>query len=326
MGLYATFSDNVKRSPRFALILGLLLYLFSLMTLIPLLMQVLSWAFDLPMQELQTIMQGNIEGNASIFRWMQAGNQVLTWGLVGWLMARMVQRPALELQLRAPEQTWQGGLTPLIILCSLPLVQWLQIDAEGLELPSQLEGIEAWMEEQESVFGDALNAILMVNAVPTLLANLLVFAVVPAFSEEIFFRGFLQRQLMRAFRSPWVAILVQALIFSFIHFQFYGFFARAFLGAILGYAAWRSRSLWPCILGHFCFNGSSVLMAYVAAAKAEATATPPSAELSFSPWFILASLVLVAALLLLFQRLSSMPPAPERSSSTTSTSSLDPHE
>ena len=53
------------------------------------------------------------------------------------------------------------------------------------------------------------------------------------------------------------------MIFSFIHFQFYGFVPRMLLGALLGYLFEWSGSLWIPILAHAFNNGIQVVLAYL---------------------------------------------------------------
>lgn len=95
-----------------------------------------------------------------------------------------------------------------------------------------------------------------------LLFNLLIIALIPAVGEELTFRGVLQQGLSRRM-NPHVAIILAAAIFSFIHFQFYGFLPRMFLGILLGYMFYVSGSLWTSILMHFVNNGTAVVLYYL---------------------------------------------------------------
>jgi membrane protease YdiL (CAAX protease family) len=91
--------------------------------------------------------------------------------------------------------------------------------------------------------------------------NVLIMAVVPAFCEEVCFRGALQRIMIQICKRPMAGILVSAFLFSFFHFQFEGFLPRMFLGVLLGAAYWYSGSLWVPIIAHFFFNASQILLA-----------------------------------------------------------------
>lgn len=105
-------------------------------------------------------------------------------------------------------------------------------------------------------------ALININTFPKYLISMIVIGVLPGILEELFFRGGLQNILTRWFKSPWVAILVTAFIFSAIHLSFYGFFVRFALGIFLGVIFYYSGNLWLSMLFHFLFNGVQVTMLY----------------------------------------------------------------
>jgi membrane protease YdiL (CAAX protease family) len=80
--------------------------------------------------------------------------------------------------------------------------------------------------------------------------------------EEFFFQGALQPLMMKWTKNPHIGILITALIFSALHFQFYGFIPRFVLGVYLGYLFFWSRSLWLPILAHVLHNALSILIDY----------------------------------------------------------------
>jgi membrane protease YdiL (CAAX protease family) len=145
-------------------------------------------------------------------------------------------------------------LAILLLLIALPLEGWLGDLNKMIPLP-------AWMTQMEKDTDRQVIAFLKVNTPLDILYNLVIMAVLPAFFEELFFRGVLQRILIRVFRSPWTGIVVTGMIFSAFHFQFEGFLPRAFLGILLGAACWYSGSLWTAILAHFFYNGITVVIA-----------------------------------------------------------------
>ncbi|MDE6395798.1 MAG: CPBP family intramembrane metalloprotease, partial [Muribaculaceae bacterium] len=92
--------------------------------------------------------------------------------------------------------------------------------------------------------------------VGSLVVSVLIVGILAGFSEELFFRGALQRLLSSANGiKPIAAIFISAFIFSFIHFQFYGFFPRLILGIYFGYLLYRTGSLWIPAIVH-AFNNS----------------------------------------------------------------------
>jgi membrane protease YdiL (CAAX protease family) len=108
--------------------------------------------------------------------------------------------------------------------------------------------------------------------------------------EELFFRGVLQRILIRLFKSPWAGIIFTAILFSGIHLQFFGFFPRLLLGMLLGAVYWYSGSLWPAIIAHFFYDGLIIVLFYL---KPE-MAKDPDATL-FQPAKLLLLAVISAA-------------------------------
>ncbi|MEM1122064.1 MAG: CPBP family intramembrane glutamic endopeptidase, partial [Bacteroidota bacterium] len=78
----------------------------------------------------------------------------------------------------------------------------------------------------------------------------------------LLFRGIIQQNLEKRSQNPHLAIWITALIFSFIHFQFQGFFPRVLLGTLLGYLFVWTRNLWIPIIAHFVYNSGQVLLQY----------------------------------------------------------------
>lgn len=78
-----------------------------------------------------------------------------------------------------------------------------------------------------------------------------------AFSEELFFRGPLQRALVR--RMPvWVAVGLGSLLFAAVHFDLQGLLARTVLGVLLAVLVLRGRSIFPAMILHFVYDAVAV--------------------------------------------------------------------
>jgi len=96
-----------------------------------------------------------------------------------------------------------------------------------------------------------------------MISNLFVVAFMAGLSEEIFFRGFIQRLFIENKLNHHLAIWFTAILFSAIHLQFFGFVPRVLLGAVLGYLYFYSGNLWLSIIAHTVNNGFAVVMAYI---------------------------------------------------------------
>ncbi len=77
--------------------------------------------------------------------------------------------------------------------------------------------------------------------------------------EELLFRGFLQKYLENAWGDVTRAILFSSLFFAAIHFNPFWMIQIYFLGVLLGYLAWRTQSVLPCIIFHIIINGASLM-------------------------------------------------------------------
>ena len=91
----------------------------------------------------------------------------------------------------------------------------------------------------------------LATAVPFVLS----IAIVPGISEELMFRGYVQRRLLQRWSPAW-AIGVTSLIFALVHVQPHTVAAAFPLGLWLGFLAWKCGSIGPSILCHAFINGS----------------------------------------------------------------------
>lgn len=86
--------------------------------------------------------------------------------------------------------------------------------------------------------------------------------------EEFFFRGVLQRGLMKRLEPP-TAIVLTALVFSAFHLDPVGFLARFELGVVFGLLAWRAGSIWPAVAAHAANNLVATLLFFLAGDEPE---------------------------------------------------------
>ncbi|MGY4383357.1 membrane protease YdiL (CAAX protease family) [Pedobacter sp. UYP24] len=155
-----------------------------------------------------------------------------------------------------------GGLVLLIMLVSMPVMEWTALINQQMSLPGYLSGLENWMKQSEESLKQTTLLLLKMDSLKDFLINIFLVAFVAAISEEFMFRGAVQRTLIRMFNNTHIAIWVSAFIFSAIHLQFYGFLPRFLLGAGFGYLYVWSGSLWCSILAHFLNNAIAVCQAY----------------------------------------------------------------
>jgi membrane protease YdiL (CAAX protease family) len=169
-----------------------------------------------------------------------------------WALICFNSRPMYFLGLKEPVSRQTYLFAIICILAAFPFVMWLG------EL-NQLIPLPKWMTEFEEDATKQMKAFLKAESPVDIVINVIIIAVLPAFCEEICFRGALQRIIIQICRSPWVGIVVTSVFFSALHLQFQGFLPRMFLGVILGAIFWYSGSLWPSIVAHFVNNAVQVV-------------------------------------------------------------------
>jgi sodium transport system permease protein len=115
---------------------------------------------------------------------------------------------------------------------------------------------------------EAIKSVLaeLTSQIPNLGVALLVFALMPAITEEFAFRGYILSGLQRTYK-PGTSIVLSALLFGILHVLlslFVQLFGATLLGLVIGLIAIRTGSLWPGVLFHFINNALGLLTAEAA--------------------------------------------------------------
>ena len=149
------------------------------------------------------------------------------------------------------------------------------------------------------------------------LVNLGLMALLPAIGEELTFRGVLLHTLTTRTqnRTPHLAIWVTAIIFSFVHFQFYGFVPRMLMGALLGYMLCWTGSLWIAMLMHFTNNAIVTILYFICLRGGYDTATLDAIGSGDTLWLGILSIIVSVVGIYLFRRSLTMSNASSRTSS-----------
>ncbi len=151
----------------------------------------------------------------------------------------------------------------VVVFTILPFVNYLGDLNQSMAFPESLAWLEEWMKEKEEQAMLLTEAFLQTHTIPGLLVNLFIVALVPAIGEELLFRGALLKLFTNISRNIHIAVFFTAFLFAAIHFQFYGFLPRFFIGLILGYSFVITGNLWVPIFVHFINNSASVIVYYL---------------------------------------------------------------
>lgn len=144
----------------------------------------------------------------------------------------------------------------LTMVVSVPAMNWIIAANAQLPLP---EGIAETLRQAEATSARITEVMLGGSDVISLVMSLLIVAVLAGFSEELFFRGMLQRVFSSCRMHAGVAIWITAILFSTMHLQVFGFVPRMLLGAFFGYLLLWSGSLWLPVLMHILNNAMYIV-------------------------------------------------------------------
>ncbi|MDH7463456.1 type II CAAX endopeptidase family protein [Chitinophagaceae bacterium 26-R-25] len=224
-----------------------------------------------------------------------AVSSIFVFGMSGFLFSYMSDHhPFKFLGFKKPMPQIFLSIGVVVLLASLPALSWVAIMNKHILLPS---GLQETFKRLDDLNKEMMKKMLVMPAAKDLFMNIIVFGVIPAVMEEIFFRGALQRIFIRLFKSPVIGILVTAFIFSAAHMEFTGFLVRLVLGALLGALYWYSGSLWPGILMHFLNNAMQILVMYF---------YPQTMveDTHFNVWLVVVSCLSIVLILIWMKRIS----------------------
>jgi len=149
--------------------------------------------------------------------------------------------------------------------------QWIWVVILAIGLIPTITTIGGWIKELD--LGDAakelnkereeiFNTYLATAKPLSMLKNLFFLALLPAVSEELFFRGVIQKFAYSQTKKPFLAIFISGLVFALMHFSIYEFIPILIAGMVLAWVYYITGSIWMSILLHFLNNGLQVILVF----------------------------------------------------------------
>jgi len=219
--------------------------------------------------------------------------QIVCFGLATFLVAGLhttseSKRNFLRISWNKNTPLYMGFAIGLVLVIQ-PSIMFLGYLNSLLPVPDVLAEMQ---QSQYRMFEDFL------RTDGVLLFGLLHIAIVPAFAEEILFRGY----ILRAFEKSTgiiLAVIFSSLIFAIFHLQLTNLLPLATLGAVMGLLTWLSGSIWPAVLAHFINNGAAVLLGTFMPDRAFAEMSP---DVLPPIWMLALSIVLTIIMISVIYR------------------------
>jgi len=229
----------------------------------------------------------SIAENVDLLFWANTSGQVLVL-LLGTLL--IVRLSAIKghrkefLRLKLSGNVWQvTGLAVILTVAVFPTVTFLGWLNSFVPAPAFMVEMQESMLELITKFLQSDNALFL---------GILHIGIVPAVSEEIMYRGYVQRSLEKS-GGVWMAIIVSGFIFGAYHLQITNILPLSFLGIMLAYVTYISDSLIPAMVAHFVNNGGQVIASSFYPQMLEESITPET-EL---PWALIVISIIVSSVL-----------------------------
>jgi len=222
------------------------------------------------------------------------------------LFAVFVHPGAREyLGLRAPGKAIHWVLVTGIMLGLIPLLLF------GENWTIQHLHFGKWADDMQQTGSSQVNAFLKLSSGPDLISLLAVLALLPAFGEELVFRGVLLRLFHRKIvsslplleingkqiqpdtqRTMVLPVIGTALIFALIHFNPYGFVYIFIAGCVLALIYFLTGSILCSMWGHFLYNGTQILTIFLMEKSKSGSATAVNENLPI--WLPFIGLIIFA--------------------------------
>ena len=208
-------------------------------------------------------------------------------------------RPARYLGLVKPGNTLHWLLPILIMLGATPLFLGIA------ELVSHLNLGEAAKKAQEAN-DQAFKGLLAMSSPFHLIISIVVLAVLPGLSEELFFRGVLMRFVAKRSQTIYFPIIISALMFALMHSNVYGLPSIFLAGCLLALIYYLTGSIWCSIIAHMFFNGLQVVITYLAGNNSSLKAINDTNSVPLS-WVLIGAVISAAGMYMLWKTRTPLP-------------------
>jgi len=204
------------------------------------------------------------ENQLNQYKLLQAFVSIATFGLSCFAFALFVRENPLDyFGFYDKPGLVQIGIAIGFMLVIQPFSSHLVSFNNQIQLPDALKEFEVSLRAAQNDVLTIQKLMLGNMNLSSLLLNLLLMAVLPAFLEELFFRKALLRLLYDSTHKVHLSIFVSGFLFALIHQEVFNLLPLFLFGIVLGYLSYWSGTLWLPVLAHFINNTFSILVVYI---------------------------------------------------------------
>jgi membrane protease YdiL (CAAX protease family) len=208
----------------------------------------------------QYLISGPDTGHVEVIRFFQIFQSIGVFIIPAFLLAYIFHENYLDyLKLKKSPFLISIVLSIVTIIISIPLINYLSYLNSGINLPDSMGILEDKIVEMENEAKLVMQSFLDTQTIKGLIVNLVMICILPAIGEELLFRGIFQRLFAEWTKNIHLGVILAAVLFSFVHFQFFGFLPRFLLGIYFGYLLVWSRTIWLPVIAHFTNNTIAVM-------------------------------------------------------------------
>lgn len=279
---------------QFAFLLGLMgvMMMFSVF-LVPLLGSLL-----MHVPYLQALKELNRPEYVNVSRFLNTFASFLIFFLPSVVLARVMnKRPFAQLGFNNNISGQQVLQVLVITFVSIIFSGSLGQLNEWIPLPASLH---AKAKQLEEAYKESMMSMANMKNTTDYVLSLIVLALAPAFFEEVLFRGGFQQVFIGWTKNKWAGIIITSILFSVVHFSYFGFLPRLALGMVLGLIFFYSRNLWLNVLLHFCNNALVVTQLYITSQQGKAV--EKTVDENLPVWWGIGALIVLFLLMQSFRR------------------------
>lgn len=223
---------------------------------------------------------------------------LLSFALPAMLVAAFIARKPFDyLALSKSPGLMNVLFVILAYVASVPVMNMIVQLNESITLPDSFAALEELLRMYEEAAKALTNQLISGQTFMGVICLMLVLGCLTGFGEEIFFRGMLTKIFLDKPMNKHLAIWLGAIVFSFMHFQFFGFVPRVLMGALFGYMLVWSGSLWVPIIAHAINNSVVVLSTYALERGYLSQSLDVYGTTQCMPWLAIVSAIALAALI-----------------------------